>query len=82
MQAIDFEGAMIWHASAKPSLGLPFLPDALQEMLGEARGDKNPEGKLPDASRERFGRIFGCDFLPWALLDRMAMDAPPKEYGL
>ncbi|MFM0144954.1 hypothetical protein [Paraburkholderia sp. RL18-085-BIA-A] len=82
IESADFEDAMIWQASAKPSLGLPFLPDALQEMLGESRGDKTPEGELPEAIRERLGRIFGCEFLPSALLDRMAMDKPPKEYGL
>jgi hypothetical protein len=82
IESADFEDAMMWLASAKPALGLPFLPDALQEILGESRDDKNPEGELPEAFRERLGRIFGCDFVPSALLDRMAMDKPPKEYGL
>ncbi|MBN3761023.1 hypothetical protein [Burkholderia sp. Ac-20365] len=85
IEAADFEDAMIWHASAKPSLGLPFLPDALQESLLQSRGNTdstNFEGQLPKASRERMGRIFGCEYLPYALLDRLAMDAPPKEYGL
>lgn len=82
IEAVDFEDAMIWHASARPRLGLEFLPDALQAIAGKGKGDPNQEGLLPKEFRERLGRIFDCDFMPSALLGRMAMDKPPTAYNL
>lgn len=81
IEAADFDDAMIWQASARPSLGLPF-PGVRQDISGKPGGDRPPEGKLPEAVRKRLGLIFGCDFLPSAFLEIMAMDTPPKEYGL
>lgn len=78
IEAADFDDAMIWHASAKPCLGLPFpLPGIPTVHDIEQRED----GQLPAVAQRRLADIFGSPFLPMALLDRMAMDKPPMEYG-
>lgn len=77
--AEDFEDAMIWQASCRPVLGLPIF-DPLKTILGHDQGD--PEGELPEGLRLRLKDIFGTPFEMSGLLDRMAMDRPPKEYAL
>lgn len=80
-EAIDFEDAMLWHSSARPSLGLPFLVPFMQDTVGKNQ-EETHIGKLPEKTRQGLGKIFGTPFLHTVLMDRMAMDTPPKEYGL
>ena len=78
VEALDFEEAMIWQASCRPVLGLlPF--DPFKAALGVDQRD--PEGTLPADLQERLNDIFGSPFEKSALLDRMAMDKAPTEYG-
>lgn len=78
--AVDFEDAMIWHASTRPGLGLPMY-DPTDSMLNPDK--KVPaNGSIPAEFRTKLKAIFGTPYEPMAVLDRMAMDAAPREYGL
>lgn len=77
--ASDFEDAQIFAASCRPVLGLPVF-DPIKAVLGQDHGD--PEGTLPESLRLKLKEIFDTPFERSGLLDRMAMDRPPKEYGL
>lgn len=78
--AADFEDAMIWHASARPSLGLQvFNP---MEAISASDQDEPDNGSLPAWFLDRLRKIFSTPFEPLSVLDRMAMDKPPREYGL
>lgn len=78
--AADFEDAMIWHTSTRPSLGLKVF-DPIEAM---SAGDRNKpdNGWLPAWFLERLHQIFNAPFEPMSVLDRMSMDKPPPEYGL
>jgi hypothetical protein len=77
--ADDFEDAIIWQASTRPRLGLamfdPSQSDTKQGM------DVSGNGILPDSTRQSLAKIFGTPFEEFAVIDRMAMDAPPREYA-
>jgi hypothetical protein len=77
--ATDFEDAQIWLSSCRPIFGLPVF-DMMAAARGEAQGHEGSE--LPDSLRKGLKEIFGSPFEKMGLLDRMAMDKPPKEYGL
>lgn len=77
--ATDFEDAMIWHASTRPTLGLPLF-DPMAAM-GTAKQQEAESGNLPKAFRERLKSIFNTPYEAMGLLDRMAADSPPAEYG-
>lgn len=78
--AEDFEDAQIWHASCRPVMGLPVF-DPMKAVLGQDQGD-NRESTLPRSLQQQLGEIFQSPFESPALLDRMAMDKPPPEFGL
>lgn len=80
IEAKDFEDAMIWHASAKTALGLPFLSPQMAQITGESQKDET-EGMLPKAYCKRLGKIFGCKFEQFSIIDRLAMDKPPVGFG-
>jgi hypothetical protein len=67
--APHFDNAMIWLASARPSLGLPAVPYPDQE--------NKYNGTLPTAFIQRLGKIFGVPYEPMCVLDCMCMDEPP-----
>lgn len=78
--AEDFEDAMIWHASTRPVLGLQVF-DPMKALIGEPINHEG--GKLPGNFAARLKTIFGCSFSPFpAMLDRLAMDAPPSGFDL
>lgn len=74
---LDFEDAMIWSASCRPSLGLkPFdIMEALLDTVAEAQQEES--GTLPDNARAQLEVLFGTPYLSPAILDRVAMDPPP-----
>lgn len=77
--ATDFEDAMIWHASTQPSLGLPMF-DPMAAMTNASQPERE-SGTLPKLFRQRLESIFGTPFEAMSLLDRMAAEKPPAEYG-
>lgn len=81
IEAKDFEDAMIWSASAKVALGLPFLTPDMARMMGETPSDRE-EGTLPTLYRKKIGDLFGCKFDEFSIIDRLAMDRMPGWAGL
>lgn len=81
IEAEDFEDAMIWSASAKVALGLPFLSPDMVQTRGDISADTE-EGTLPVPYRKKLGKLFGCKFEEFSLLDRLAMDYSPIVAGL
>lgn len=79
IEAIDFEDAMLWSASAKGALGLPTVPPPLANLVVEA--NTRTEGKLPEAYRNTIGALFGCKFEEFAIIDRLATDKLPADIG-
>jgi hypothetical protein len=71
----DFEDAMIWMVSTRPSFGLQ--PIDILATSDERGAQQNLEGTLSPEALKRLEDIFGTPFSPPALLDRMASDAPP-----
>lgn len=71
--APHFDNAMIWLASARPSLGLPAVPYPGQE--------NKYNGTLPTTFIERLGKIFGVPYEPMCVLDCMCMDDPPVGWS-
>lgn len=74
VEAADMEDAMIWEASAKQSLGMPFLPPDIQALVGEPSLEG---GRLPLKFCEVLEAVFGAKYATPALLDRMAMGPIP-----
>lgn len=76
VEALDFEDAMIWQSSARASIGLtPF--DFLNASLHKPK-EIDTQGSLPAAFQAQLLQIFGSPFERPTVLDRMAMDQPPK----
>lgn len=76
--ATDFEDAMIWHASTRPSIGLPVF-NPLDEVGKQAK-ELPQNGTLPDSFRQKLKDIFGAKYEAMCVLDRMAMNKVPTEY--
>ncbi len=75
METADFEDNMIAGASLRPAIGM--------QMIGPGVGapQENKAGKLPDNLKSGLERIFGCRFERECVVDRIAQDHAPSEYG-
>lgn len=78
--ATNFEDAMIWHSSTRPSLGLPAF-DLLDAMQHRSK-PMSENGEIPPAFLKQLAAIFGTPYEAMSVLDRMAMDPAPEGYGL
>lgn len=78
--ARDFEDAMIWQANTRPRIGLKVFDPFNAMQASDATEVES--GTLPPVFRGHLAEIFGSPFQAMAVLDRMAMDKPPQEYGL
>lgn len=78
--AEDFEDAMIWQANTRPRIGLKVFN--VFEAMQARESTEAESGTLPSVFRERLAEIFGSPFQSMTVLDRMATDRAPKEYGL
>ena len=76
--ATDFEDAMIWHASTRPSIGLPVF-NPLDEVGKQAK-ELPQNGMLPDSFRQKLEDIFCVKYEAMCVLDRMVMNKVPAEY--
>jgi hypothetical protein len=72
---VDWEDAMIWHASTRPALGL--LAFDVMESLRSPNKPLDHEGTLPPSALQKLEALFGTPFSSLAVLDQMASDPPP-----
>lgn len=71
----DFEDNIISGASMRPVIGLPMIGPGFQAP------QENESGRLPDELKSGLERIFGCPFERECIVDRIAQEAAPVEYG-
>ena len=71
----DFEDNMIAGASMRPVIGM--------QMIGPGfpSPPENEGGMLPDDLKTGLERIFGCPFERESVVDRIAQEPAPAEYG-
>jgi hypothetical protein len=69
--AADFEDAMLWWGSTRPSIGLQMVD------IFEPQAPVEHQGHLPKFALQRLDAIFGSPFETHAVLDRMCADPAP-----
>lgn len=75
IESEDFEDGMIAGASLRPAIGMQMIGPGFPPMP-ETEG-----GRLPDALKEGLEDIFGCPFERECVVDRIAQESAPQEYG-
>lgn len=75
MESDDFEDNMIAGASLRPVIGMQMIGP------GFSPPPENESGRLPDALKSRLEHVFGCQFERECVVDRIAQDPTPGEYG-
>lgn len=77
MESEDFEDNMISGASMRPVLGMQMIVPGLQSPPEDEIGRL----RLPDDLKFGLEKIFGCPFDRECVVDRIAQEAAPVEYG-
>lgn len=70
--ATDFEDAMIWAASCRPSIGLPPF-----DVMKGATQEESHNGTLSNEALFSLEQIFGSPFMPMVVLDQIASSPVP-----